>query len=201
IGINTKKILDGVFSGMIFAISFGDNEFEKKGVTARILANGGRILEQGFDELFRPVVGAKSKSITAASTTTSIASDTEKEGEYKVGFACVIADKCSRRVKFLQALALGIPCLAGRWVEDCIKKNMVVDWMMYLLPAGESAYLSGTIRSRILPPFSAATSKFLGIVEQRRKLFDGYNVLLVMGKGKVGEKRKPYRFLVWAMGP
>ncbi|RPB26689.1 hypothetical protein L211DRAFT_866183 [Terfezia boudieri ATCC MYA-4762] len=219
-GMNTKKILDGVFSGMIFAISFGDNEFEKKGVTARILANGGRILEQGFDEMFKPAVGAKSKSITVASTTTSIASDTEKEGECvdgdcassgdlgwnvrngtdKVGFACVIADKCSRRVKFLQALALGIPCLAGRWVDDCIKENMIVDWMMYLLPAGESAYLSGAIRSRILPPFSAATSKFLGIVEQRRKLFDGYNVLLVMGKGKVGEKRKPYRFLVWAMG-
>ncbi|KAF8425611.1 BRCT domain-containing protein [Tirmania nivea] len=197
-GANTKKVLDGVFSGMIFAISYGENEFEKKGVTAKILANGGRILEQGFDEMFKPIPGAKSKSITAASITTSIASDTEKEGE--VGFACVIADKYSRRVKFLQALALGIPCLAGRWVEDCIKKNMVVDWEMYLLPAGESAYLSGAIRSRILPPFSAATSKFLGIVEQRRKLLDGYNVLLVMGKGKVGEKRRPYRFLVWAMG-
>ena len=219
-GAHTKKVIDGVFSGMIFAISFGDNESEKKGVTARILANGGRILEQGFDEMFKPASGAKPKPIPAASTTTSIASDTEKEGESvdgdcassgalgwdvrngtdKVGFACVIADKYSRRVKFLQALALGIPCLAGRWVEDCIKKNMVVDWEMYLLPAGESAYLSGAIRSRILPPFSAATSKFLGIVEQRRKLLDGYNVLLVMGKGKVGEKRKPYRFLVWAMG-
>ena len=222
VGANMKKVVDGVFSGMVFAISFGDNEFEKKGVIAKILANGGRILERGFDEMFKPATGAKSKP-TAAPTTTSIASDTEKEGESVdgncasgasggdlswdiqngtdiVGFACVIADKYSRRVKFLQALALGIPCLAGRWVEDCIKKNMVVDWEMYLLPAGESAYLSGAIRSRILPSFSAATSKFLGIVEQRRRLLAGYNVLLVMGKGKVGEKRKPYRFLVWAMG-
>ena len=219
-GQNTKKVIDGVFSGMVFAISFGDNELEKKGVTAKILANGGRILEQGFDEMFTPVSGAKSKPNTTPSTTTSNASDTEKEGgsvngDYstggdlgwdpqsgtdKVRFACVIADKYSRRVKFLQALALGIPCLAGRWVEDCIKKNMVLDWEMYLLPAGESAYLSGAIRSRILPQFSAATSKLLGIVEQRKKLLDGYNVLLVMGKGNVGEKRKPYRFLVWAMG-
>lgn len=216
--VNPKKITDGVFSGMVFALSFGDNETEKKGITTKILAHGGQILENGFDEVFEPIGTLKSKSVSTSTTTDT--SDTERDAESvdgnfaaggdiglqplagtdSVGFSCVIADTYSRRAKFLQALALGIPCLAGRWVDDCVKRNTIVDWEIYLLPAGESAYLSGAIRSRILSPFPAATSTFMGIMGRRRKLLDGCSVLLVMGKGKMRERRKPYRFLIYAMG-
>lgn len=213
----------GIFFGMVFALSFGDNESKKKGIIDKILGHGGRILDDGFDEMFRPfssVISNLRVSSRTASTSPN-SSETEKdadsvygdytclntniglqfaEGTESVGFACVIADKYSRRVKFLQALALGIPCLSGKWIEDCIKDNSVIDWDLYLLPAGESTYLSGAIRSRILPTFPAATSRFIDIVDRRKKLLDGHNVLLVIGKGKVGEKKKPYRFLIYAMG-
>lgn len=218
VGAQTRP--DGVFFRMVFALSFGDNESKKKGITDKILAHGGRILDDGFGEMFLPFGGVKSKLMATSSTSPS-SSETERdadcvdgnytclntnmglqfaEGIESTGFACVIADKYSRRVKFLQALALGIPCLSGRWIDDCIKDNTVIDWDLYLLPAGESTYLSGAIRSRILHIFPAATSRFMEIVDQRKKLLDGYNVLLVTGKGKMGEKKKPYMFLIYAMG-
>ncbi|KAF8475624.1 hypothetical protein BDZ91DRAFT_710025 [Kalaharituber pfeilii] len=205
----------GIFSGMVFALTFGDNDFEKRAITAKILAHGGRILDRGFDEMFKPLGGTKHRSMTSNPTSSDTEKDMDSDADVngsdeglkplldteEVGFACVIADKYCRRVKFLQALALGIPCLSGKWIEDCVKKNMILNWGMYLLPAGESTYLSGAIRSRVMPIFSAASSRFVSIIEERNKLLDGYCVLLVMGRRKkTREKRKPYHFLTHALG-
>jgi hypothetical protein len=173
---------------MLFALSFGENESEKRTVSHRITSNGGRLVDNDFEDLFHQETPA-----TAGLTPRT-------ESAY-VGFTCVIANKHSRRVKFLQALALGIPCLAPRWVEDCVRARRLLDWDTYLLPAGESAYLAGAVRSRVMEYVSAREARFLGMVGARRRLLPGGLVVVVMGKGGAGLGRwKPYLFLAYAMG-
>ncbi|CUS15034.1 unnamed protein product [Tuber aestivum] len=184
------KPTGGLFFNMLFALSFGENESEKRTVTHKITSNGGRLVGNDFEHLFH-------QETTAAAG----GGLTPKAESACVGFTCVITNKHSRRVKFLQALALGIPCLAPRWVEDCVRVRRLLDWDTYLLPAGESAYLAGAVRSRVMEYVPAREARFLGMVEVRRRLLLGGQVVVVMGKGGAGVGRwKPYLFLAYAMG-
>lgn len=194
----------GLFAGMVFAVSFVEQEDAKSRVTKLITENGGRILRDGFEELFEfpsSVPSATpSKSPAAAHTTEDAKQFRLSSSAESVGFACLVADKHSRRAKYMQALALNIPCLSGRWVEDCVRQNQILDWETYLLPAGESKYLYGAVKSRILTPIPAHTARLAETIAGRPKLLDGQSVLLVMGRGKAEEKRKAYIFLTYALG-
>ncbi|KAM7208722.1 hypothetical protein V8F20_000885 [Naviculisporaceae sp. PSN 640] len=200
----------GLFEGMAFAISFqsrhaGESndryntriEFSSS-LERRIKQAGGRILHNGFDELFEtfpakagpasPGAGARIESeisLTAAGKTT--------------GFTALIADGHSRKVKYMQALALGLPCIATRWITSCLDKNQLVDWAPYLLCAGQSAFLGDAIRSRNLTPYDARTAKLVDIVDQRAKLLKGSRILLVMKKATEG-KKMAYVFLARVLG-
>ncbi|KAJ5470602.1 hypothetical protein N7530_007959 [Penicillium desertorum] len=168
-----------------------------------IMENGGTVLHDGFTELFEassivPVDtptkgGAKDADLNNKGLRlTALAED--------VGFACLIADTHSRREKYMQALALNLPCLAGRWVEDCIAQGRVLDWDIYLLPAGDSMYLNGATKSRVMAPNPPSTARLSETISARTKLLAGQSVLLVMGRGKAEEKRKAYIFLTYALG-
>ncbi|KAH0608380.1 uncharacterized protein H6S33_001514 [Morchella sextelata] len=169
----------GVFTGMIFALSFGANEAIKKSTTSKILSAGGRIVDIGFNELFYD----PDTSLTLRPEFSTL------------GFTAVIADTHCRRAKFLQALALGLPCLASRWIDDCVKKSKLLDWEHYLLPAGESRYL-GCVCSRTLETYDLRRAAFSSVLERRKRLLDGMGVIVVGS----GEKRRSYLFLTWAMG-
>jgi hypothetical protein len=172
----------GIFTGMAFAISY--DEARKSSLTHIIRINGGMVLQDGFHELF--------------------ASDgiTPKPNYGTLGFTALIADRHSRKEKYMQALALNLPCLSGRWIDSCLAKEAVTDWRPFLLPAGESAALDGAVRSRILPAISEPTSaKMTEITEMRSRLLNDSAVIFVTGRGKVEEKRKPFVFLTQAMGP
>lgn len=187
----------GLFAGMVFALSFGDKESVKRAVAYKIIQNGGKIVDSGFQELFydidRPTNPA-SDSFSSDSSRETIASPiqfTPRPESERAGFTAVIADTHSRRAKFLQALALGLPCLAAKWVEDCCRRGRVMEWEHYLLPAGESRYL-GTVRSRMLEGYDARVARFAGVVGGRRRLLEGRGVVVVVGMGKgvkVCEKR------------
>ncbi|KAL0634081.1 radiation sensitive protein rad9 [Maublancomyces gigas] len=199
----------GLFAGMVFALSFGDKESVKKAVTTKILQNGGRIVDVGFEELFydidRPTTTTTTASSSFSSSDTTAAATspihfTPRPETNHVGFTAVIADAHSRRAKFLQALALGLPCLAPRWIEDCCRRSNVVDWEHYLLPAGESRYL-GTVRSRVLERYDARTAWMRVVVAKRERLLRGRGVVVVAGGGaRACERRKPYLFLTYALG-
>jgi hypothetical protein len=182
----------------VFAVSYLEQADRKSRVSKLILNNGGRILADGFEELFDLPTDVPTAS--SAKSPTSMEPFRLVSGAENIGFACLIADKHSRRAKYMQALALNIPCISGRWVEDCVRENMILNWEMYLLPAGESTYLHGAIKSRILSPNPASTAKFSESVASRPKLLDGQSLLIVMGRGKVEEKRKAFVFLAYAMG-
>ncbi|KAK9859077.1 hypothetical protein MYU51_016061 [Penicillium brevicompactum] len=192
----------GIFAGMAFAVSYKEDETSKNRITKLIMENGGTVLYDGFTELF------EASSIVPIDTPTkSLDKDASKSKGLQltslaedVGFACLIADTHSRRAKYMQALALNLPCLSGRWVEDCISKSRVLDWDIYLLPAGDSMYLNGATKSRLMLPTPPTTSRLPETISARPKLLAGHSVLLVMGRGKAEEKRKAYIFLTYALG-
>lgn len=181
----------GVFAGMVFALSFGDKESVRDAIAAKILQNGGRIVDVGFEELFhdRPAAAAASLSSsfgsdttapgTTTTATTTAAHFAPRPETDRVGFVAVIANTHSRRAKFLQALALGLPCLAPRWIEDCVRRARVVAWEHYLLAAGESSHL-GAVRSRTLAGYDARAARLHAVVARRPKLLHGRGVVVVV---------------------
>lgn len=171
----------GIFSGMAFAISY--DETRKSSLTHLIRTNGGMVLLDGFHEMFA------SEDMT------------HKPNFANLGFTALLADRHSRKEKYMQALALNLPCLSGKWIESCIAKERVVDWQPYLLPAGESTVLDGAIRSRILPAMpEPSNAKMVDMIETRPSLLMNSAVIFVTGRGKAEEKRRPFIFLTQAIG-
>lgn len=192
---------NGIFANMAFAVSFTEDDGSKDRVSQLITDNSGSILLDGFTELFEtssiipfetPTKSDKSQSGSLGLRLTSLAEN--------VGFACLIADTHSRREKYMQALALGLPCLSGRWVEDCVAKGRVLDWDVYLLPAGDSTYLNGATKSRMMVPTPPCDTRLSDTIAARPKLLGGKSVLIVTGRGKAEKKRRAYIFLTFALG-
>lgn len=159
-----------------------------------IRQEGGHILKSGFNELFQ----FDSLSTSVASTA-SVMSSSLKLLDQDAGFTALIADGHSRKVKYMQALALGLPCLASKWIETCVAKGELVDWSSYLLCAGQSRLLGEAIRSRNLQPYDPATARLTQVIEQRPKLLEGTQIILIM-KSRNEDKRLPYLFLAQVLG-
>jgi len=199
----------GLFEGMAFAISF---QSKKPGETSeqyntrmelstsiqkRIKQAGGRILENGFDELFEPVpLIASTSSGSGSSSEPNLTLTAEGNS---TGFTALIADGHSRKVKYMQALALGLPCIAVRWVTTCLDRGTLVDWAPYLLCAGQSSFLGDAIRSRTLVPYDTATARLSTVIAQRDKLLDGSRILAVVKKSQES-KKSAYVFLAKVLG-
>ncbi|KAK0806439.1 radiation sensitive protein rad9 [Friedmanniomyces endolithicus] len=199
-----------IFAGMAFAISYGANNAERADVTRSILGNGGIILESGFDELFdHPNLDDEDDEKTANGI--GRAGLVLKPKYRDLGFVALIADRHSRRAKYMQALALGLPTLSGRWIASSLaavngpqaEATAPLAWSKYLLAAGESSYLNGAVRSRTigLSP-SAGETKLVDTIAQRSKLLGGEGVLILAStKQKASwDRRKTYAFLTLALG-
>ncbi|KAK5191635.1 radiation sensitive protein rad9 [Exophiala xenobiotica] len=165
---------DGMFSNMAFAISC--KEERKRDKLARyIRKEGGLVLRDSFlDLLEMDSIGLKPQFA-------------------ELSFTALLTDVHSRKEKYMQALALGIPCLNGRWVEACIQADELIDWTTYLLPAGASAELDGAIRSRTLP---LTPARVADMIASRPTLLNGSSAVVALGD----KNRKAYSFLVRALG-
>ncbi|KAH7042664.1 hypothetical protein B0J12DRAFT_673660 [Macrophomina phaseolina] len=212
----------GLFSGMAFALTFHGPEEERKSISRLILENGGRILDPGFDILFssngpdvaspmrtpldankapKSTPAEKKKSAALAATTTMSSASTAlmlSAQASTLGFVALISDKHSRRAKYIQALALGLPCLSYHWLIDSLSSHSLRPWPLYLLPAGESSFLSGAVRSRTLAPYDPAgeEARLEAVLQRRQRLLADKTVLLVLKP----DRGKAYRFLTAAMG-
>jgi hypothetical protein len=183
----------GILQGMTFATSFqipqsksaNKRVINKKTIEDMILKAGGRIVQDGFHELF------EDRTIESNSLTMKRGHD---------GFVALITDVHSRKPKYMQALALGLPCLSWKWVSACISNKNLVDWSPYLLCAGHSQVL-GAVRSRSLPLYNADSVTATETISSRPLLLSDKRILLVMKKArKEEEKRMPYVFLAQALG-
>lgn len=198
-----------LFAGMTFAVSFQAKRPGEKDslynsrigvsskVTDQIKQGGGRILPNGFDQLFES--GAIRNAEVASSTP-------PRDEEIKLtaaarasGFTALIADGHSRKVKYMQALALGLPCIHERWITICTEKQKLVDWSDYLLCAGNSSFLGDAIRSRNLRIYDAASAKLSEVIDNRPRLLRGSRVLLVLRK-QDESKKMAYVFLTRVLG-
>lgn len=186
----------GIFRNMAFSITNVDRSEDSERTKSHISANGGTILEKGFDELFhippltRTTAPKEAHDETLFELTPAARS---------LGFTCLLADRYCRRAKFVQALALGIPCLATRWITDCAAKQQLLPWEPYLLPSGESSFLGGAVRSRILQPFPTATATLSGIIGNRPRMLENSSVLLIMEKGQE-ETMRQHPLITHALG-
>ncbi|TPX08185.1 uncharacterized protein E0L32_001760 [Thyridium curvatum] len=199
-----------LFLGMAFAISFqsekpGENaeQYHDRMATAKelehqIIQEGGTVLSSGFDELFdHPPI--RSTSTSPASTPPDDVDIPLRSAASSIGFTALIADGHSRKVKYMQALALGLPCIASRWISTCLEKKRVVDWTPYLLCAGQSSFLGDAIRSRNIVPYDASSAKLSDVLEHRPRFLAGNRILLVMKKTDES-KKMVYVFLAWVLG-
>lgn len=177
----------GLFANMAFVITYTqslkDWESRTDALATTVESNDGDILEDSFEDLLEHS-GLDLKA---------------RYANYK--FAALLTNHHSRKPKYMQALALGIPCLSDKWVDACVKADKLVDWTFYLLAAGESSELDGAIKSRILPYMANALSTTVsGMVDMRLDIFAGARVVIFTGKGKVADMLKPFDFLMHALG-
>lgn len=201
----------GIFSDMAFTLSFGsENDAEKKSITRHIQRNGGLLLEDGFDELFDlPDFEGMSSTTSRKSGKQDIFQDAlQLKPQFQhLGFVVVISNNFNRRVKYIQALSLGLPTLSARWIHDSVDpaKNpslsstdaTSLDWGKYLLAAGKSSYLGDAICSRRIPTYPVHAAKLLKTISQRENLLNHAGALLVIPKK---ETHKRFPFLTLALG-
>ncbi|KAH6638870.1 hypothetical protein C7974DRAFT_387465 [Boeremia exigua] len=198
----------GVFSNMAFVLTSTGDGMDKDAVARAIKANGGRVLEQGFHELFEtePIELSASQSRRTSVTTVEGAGTLMLKDEFKkLGFVALITDSHSRSTKYLQALAINVPCLHLRWINDSLSASRSLTFARYLLPAGLSKYLDphGIVRSRAMRIYDPSSDdvSFDKTFQERDLLLRGQSVLLVTGKSKKEiEKRQPFVFLTHALG-
>lgn len=178
-------LAEGIFKGMTFAISYKDDSRRTELVNL-IRRNGGLILKDSFLDLF------EQDSVQLRPECAELV------------FTALLTERHSRKPKYLQALALGFPCLSGKWIEACIRAGQVIEWASHLLAAGESKELEGGVKSRILPlPSNVATSKVSDMVAASSKVFANSRVIVIMGKrqSKKADSRRQFLSLIRTLGP
>lgn len=177
----SHKTGDGLFKNMAFAVTNIDRADENDRIKYCISTNGGDILSTGLDELFHiPALSRTTSPANLNADTSFCLTPAAKD----IGFTCLIADKHCRTAKFIQALALGIPCLSTRWITHCVAKQRLLPWAPYLLPSGESSFLGGAVRSRVLHPFDVEKATLSDIVGHRPRMLNAASVLIIMEKGQ-----------------
>ncbi|KAF2269335.1 hypothetical protein CC78DRAFT_612333 [Lojkania enalia] len=191
-----------VFSNMAFAVTITLDSTNKDSIINFITSNGGILLEEGFHELFNDVDFSEGNPKSSPTP-----GELSLKPAYKsLGFVALISDSHSRRTKYIEALALNIPCLHYRWLTDSVSQGSPLGFGKYLLPAGLSTFLrpEGAVRSRTMDLYDPDGNEgtFEAIFQGRQLLLKNQSVLLVWSKLKKGsEKRTPYLFLTHALGP
>lgn len=186
----------GIFANTVFATSHIDSDEARKQVETQIVSNGGHLLVDGFDELFN-IPPLELASASKKPPLNSFFRPTQTA--QSLGFTCLIAASHNRKPKYIQALSLGIPCLATRWVYDCIYKQRLLPWQPYLLASGDSHFLAGAAHSRILPAYDPNFATLVKIVANRPRLLEGESVLMIL-RPKEEEEMKFFTLIMYALG-
>ena len=190
----------GLFHSMAFSLTniSGDGKLEE--IQHLIESQGGRVLDSGFDTLFNVPELALVPTTSSSSSFTSTSSSTRpkdksaptlseretlqiKRSALPTRFTALISDRHCRRAKYIQALALGLPCLATRWITDSCLSSSLRPLAPYLLASGDSAFLAGAPLSRVLNPMpDPRTSSLKEMFEARPRMLQDRGVLLIMRK-------------------
>jgi hypothetical protein len=199
-----------LFAGMIFAISFqnqqkgesnakyGERAALIQEVEAALCKRGGKIISNGFHKLFE-VSSMKTVGDNTAGGPDEDALIKLRRQFKDTGFTALIADGHSRKIKYMEALALGIPCISHAWVTKCVASGKLINWRPYLLCSGQSTLLGDAVASRSLAPYPAAGAKLANVLARRDRLLDENRILLVAKQNRE-DKVRAYVFLARVMG-
>ncbi|KAK9452472.1 hypothetical protein V1511DRAFT_490673 [Dipodascopsis uninucleata] len=165
----------GIFSGFAFAIT-GCEESERKALRGRILSNGGIYLENGLEDLF----GFRDNRMMPRHSLMR-----------RIRFAAVLSDGLSRKVKYLQGIALGWPCLSIEFVVRSCERGFIEPWKPYLMPAGEMTITAGNFYSKLayVNIFEVGLDRQWSILEHyyhRMKYLLGRRIVLMESKRTIG---------------
>jgi hypothetical protein len=206
---SSARSSSGVFTNMAFVLTSTAEGVDKDAIARVIKTNGGMVLEKGFHELFDYESAEPSSSSQSRRRSASVSEGSTglalKLAHKDLGFVALITDAHSRSTKYIQALALNVPCLHLRWVQDSLSASRAAPFTKYLLPAGVSKFLdpNGIVRSRTMSVYDPAADdmSFAHTLSARDLLLHGQSVLLVTGKSKKEiERRQPFIFLTHALG-
>ena len=116
-------IESAVFSGFgIIVTSTGIGLTEDIG--KQIVRNGGTVIKE-FSEIFDSF-----DNRTSSQTDTSI--QFRSDSAYsKLNTIVLLAQSASTTPKYLNALALGVPCVSIAWMQDCLSEGRLTDWQPY----------------------------------------------------------------------
>lgn len=202
----------GIFSNMGFCLSLSDEIGDKRALIEKIIKNeGGMIIDTDFQGLFEQGtrstqesnaiaqrVSKESRSIAYPIHQPSFMSLRQEYASLK--FVCLIVERASRKPKYLQALALGIPCVFYNWILHSDSASKLRPWQCYLLSAGVSKVLGDLEKSQVLNNWSAPDMTFGRALMQRDMTLQGIHVLFIFANQKDKSSREEMLFIARAMG-
>ncbi|CCD24146.1 chromatin-binding protein RAD9 NDAI_0C04870 [Naumovozyma dairenensis CBS 421] len=143
VSLKSKNSGTKIFDKCLFVLS---NIYDNKAELCHLIeSNGGKVIELGFASLFdNPTVastmplGEDENIILRESQMHLEWNPNSPFKDYK--FACLLAKRHLRSLKYLETLALGWPILHWKFIHKCLKNNKLLLNSIYefLLPAGES---------------------------------------------------------------
>ncbi|EPX73222.1 DNA repair protein RAD9 [Schizosaccharomyces octosporus yFS286] len=147
--ISTQSANTSIFHTCVFVFTglntVDDNE--RSLLINLVKQNGGAVLEEGLSALFCNYYNGKGKIFFPLKPH-------KRSQSWKYAF--LISDTHSRKVKYLEALALNLPCVHPRFITICVQKQKMVDFSPFLLAAGYSRRLN-TILSQRVGPYQDST--------------------------------------------
>ncbi len=186
--------VSGVFVGIGFAVTIilkSSSATLRQDLQRKIETNGGAYYEGGFEGMFTRSPYAENDEVPPLILTPDAA---------KLKLAVVIADSHARRAKYLQALALGLPCLHHGFIDDCLREKRIVDYRPYLLSAGEAFYPGSNVFMSMSIRLSEPTT-LEALIMQRRTVLNGKTMIVVAGDtDEEHTATRLHLFLAWAMG-
>ncbi|KAK9322854.1 hypothetical protein V1517DRAFT_321904 [Lipomyces orientalis] len=193
-GIVKSNVKHGIFSGSAFALS-GYSDKTRVELQNIIISNGGWYFENGIIDLFvthSDPVGGGVKVLPRK---------TELQG---LRFAAVVSEVCSRRLKYLNAIALGWPCITSSFLIRSSEVGRVLPWWEHrVVHTGELRSLIQSDTSLFVLGFGKGWDLW-SMYTRRFKLLYGLNVIILRsakGQAKAKSNEGSSATLISMMGP
>ncbi|KAK9377374.1 uncharacterized protein V1513DRAFT_97866 [Lipomyces chichibuensis] len=168
-GIVKGNVKHGIFSGSAFALSGYSNKSRVE-LQNIIISNGGWYLENGLIDLFVTCTDPEGDGVKVL----------PRKAELQcLRFAAVVSEVCSRRLKYLNAIALGWPCLTSSFLIQSSEVGRVVPWSEHrVADTGELRSLIQSDTSLFVLGFGKGWDLW-SMYSRRFKMLHGLNVVIL----------------------
>lgn len=183
---NISKSNKKIFDQCVFVLT-GISALQD-GLSHCIKTGGGTIIKQGFKQLFEFDILEQRNHFSTIHSLKLILKSKVVSNNYK--FACILSDRHSRSLKYLETLALGWPTLHWKFIEACITHNEIHPTLIYqyLLPSGVSFRLGSALENEKPPVLSNDIFEFYSNfiqdttiqkqIEIRQNVLENYTIIL-----------------------